>query len=57
LFGSDWPVSLVAARYADVKGALETNLQHLSAAEQAQVFGGSAIEAYRLPDFDSRGGG
>lgn len=49
LFGSDWPVCLVAADYVSVKNALEDCLSGLAAHERSRVFGASAIEAYRLP--------
>jgi L-fuconolactonase len=52
MFGSDWPVCLVASSYGRVKSALESCLDHLSPAERALVLGGAAIQAYRLPDFD-----
>jgi L-fuconolactonase len=51
MFGTDWPVCLVAASYNRVIDALRECLTDLSAAEQAQIFGGAAIEAYRLPQF------
>jgi L-fuconolactonase len=53
MYGSDWPVCLVAGRYADVIGALRTCLADLPAADQAQIFERSAIEAYRLPEFSA----
>ncbi len=56
MFGSDWPVSLVAARYGDVKAALATNLKDLTQAEREQIFGLSAIQAYELPDFTTSAG-
>jgi L-fuconolactonase len=49
MFGTDWPVCLVAGSYDDVIGALRTCLEGLSNTEKAQIFGRSAIEAYRLP--------
>jgi L-fuconolactonase len=48
MFGSDWPVCLLAAPYADVAAAARELTSHLSAAEQADVFGGAAARAYRL---------
>jgi L-fuconolactonase len=50
LFGSDWPVCLVAADYAQVKAALESCLADLAPQQRATVLGGVAVEAYRLPD-------
>jgi L-fuconolactonase len=49
MFGSDWPVCLVAGRYDAVIGALQTCLSGLPEKDRAQIFGRSAIEAYRLP--------
>jgi L-fuconolactonase len=51
MFGTDWPVCLVAGSYAQVIGALRDCLGGLDEAQQAQIFGRSAIEAYRLPAF------
>jgi len=48
MFGSDWPVCLLAAPYADVAAAAHELTDHLSPAEQADVFGGAAARAYRL---------
>lgn len=48
MFGSDWPVCTVAASYGRWLSTLETLLQSLSQSEQERVFGGTAIEAYRL---------
>jgi len=49
MFGSDWPVCLVAARYERVIDALRECLEALSPGERDLVFGLNAIEAYRLP--------
>src|SRR5262245_41752392 len=49
IFGSDWPVCLVAADYTSVKAALEFCLTGLAPGERAMVFGGAATEAYSLP--------
>lgn len=48
LFGSDWPVCLGAARYADVLKILLTYIQELSPAAQEAVLGGNAFHVYRL---------
>jgi L-fuconolactonase len=48
MFGSDWPVCLLAATYEDVVGALEVNLEGLSGFERAKIFGLNAQHAYRL---------
>ncbi len=48
MFGSDWPVCLLAGSYDQVVEAFERNIDQLTAAEQAQSFGGSAAAFYRL---------
>jgi L-fuconolactonase len=48
MFGSDWPVCLVAGSYAQVLAALRASLPALSPGELAEVFGGTAERVYRL---------
>ena len=48
LFGSDWPVCLVAASYERVANAVRALIADLSATEQAAVMGGAAMRVYRL---------
>ena len=48
MFGSDWPVCLLAASYGAVKDALDAALPPLTAAERADIFGGTATRVYRL---------
>ena len=48
MYGSDWPVCLLAGSYGTVKSALEEALPPLSSAEWADVFGGNAIRFYGL---------
>jgi len=48
MFGSDWPVCLVAAEYQQMKGVLEAYTQQFTADEQDKVFGGNAVEFYNL---------
>ncbi len=48
MFGSDWPVCLLAASYREVKDALSEALPALSPAERAEIFGGTATRAYGL---------
>ncbi len=48
LFGSDWPVCLVAAEYAQVVGLVEQAIAGLSAEEQQQIWHGNAATFYRL---------
>lgn len=49
MFGSDWPVCLVAGTYDRVVEALESCLADRTPEEHAQIFGRSAIDVYRLP--------
>jgi len=49
MYGSDWPVCLLAASYGQVLAALEEALPALSEVERAAVFGGTAVDVYRLP--------
>ncbi len=48
MFGSDWPVCLLAASYAEVLGAARECLAGLGATEAAGVFGDNAVEVYRF---------
>ena len=48
MFGSDWPVSLLACTFPAWYELVERLAARLSAAEQARIFGGTAAEAYRL---------
>ncbi|WP_405740217.1 amidohydrolase family protein [Streptomyces sp. NBC_01525] len=48
LFGSDWPVCTLAAGYATVHTLAETATAHLTAAERAAVFGGTAARVYGI---------
>lgn len=53
MFGSDWPVCLLAAEYERVMETLRTvldNLGVLDDAAEAAIFGGTAIHWYRLDD-------
>ena len=50
MFGSDWPVCLLAAGYVSVVVAAESLTSELSAAERDAVFGGTAANWYLLPD-------
>ena len=50
MFGSDWPVCLLAASYADVTSAAQELIAALTPEEQALVFGGTAARVYGLPD-------
>jgi len=48
LFGSDWPVCLVACGYARWQLLVRGWIAKLSPAEQARILGETAVEAYRL---------
>jgi L-fuconolactonase len=48
MFGSDWPVCLLAASYGQVLSAISDNLATLSVAEREEILAGTAIRAYRL---------
>jgi L-fuconolactonase len=48
LFGSDWPVCLLAASYAEVVGAARELTAALAESERAAIFGGAARLAYAL---------
>lgn len=48
MFGSDWPVCLVACGYARWHKLVSDWVAKLSADEQARVLGGTAVEAYKL---------
>lgn len=48
LYGSDWPVCLLAGSYGAVKSALEEALPPLAPEDRTKVFGGNAIRVYGL---------
>jgi L-fucono-1,5-lactonase len=48
MFGSDWPVCLVAAPYERVLGVVVEYAASLSAAEREALFGGNAVRFYGL---------
>jgi L-fuconolactonase len=48
MLGSDWPVCLLAAEYADVVGIVENRISKLSTAEQTAIRGGTAVRFYGL---------
>ena len=48
MFGSDWPVSTLAAEYQTVTDTAREILSSLSPEAQADVFGGTATRFYRL---------
>jgi L-fuconolactonase len=48
MFGSDWPVCLLASTYAGVVEGLGEALGTLSSADQAAIFGANAQRVYDL---------
>jgi L-fuconolactonase len=48
IFGSDWPVCLLAGDYAQIKRAAATCLKAVGAARSSKVWGANAIAAYHL---------
>lgn len=50
MFGSDWPVCLLAGDYPSVLGSIVRWADRLSIAERERIFGGTATAAYQLED-------
>ncbi len=48
IFGSDWPVCLIAASYAEVLGAARELTAGLTASERAAIFGETGRAVYRV---------
>ena len=48
MFGSDYPVCLLAASYERVLGSFQELLKDLSAADRDRIFSGNALAFYRL---------
>jgi L-fuconolactonase len=48
MFGSDWPVCLVAGDYSQVKKIIETYMKDFSYSEKAKVFGQNAAKFYGI---------
>ena len=48
MFGSDWPVCLLAVTYQKWAGVVRDFISKLSETERNRVMGGTAVEAYRL---------
>ncbi len=48
MFGSDWPVCLLAASYAQVLECFQSLLEQLNDQERALIFGENAMECYQL---------
>jgi len=54
MYGSDWPVCLLAATYEQVLGATTHLIAELSASERNAVLGANARRIYRLPEATDR---
>ncbi|MBT7675191.1 MAG: amidohydrolase family protein, partial [Flavobacteriaceae bacterium] len=50
LYGSDWPVCLLAAEYKEVLKLVQDFTAAFSKKEQANIFGGNACRIYNLTD-------
>jgi len=50
MFGSDWPVCLLAATYGQVHQAVEQLVGQLSPTETAAILGNTAARFYQLPE-------
>ncbi|MGB8475652.1 MAG: amidohydrolase family protein [Candidatus Acidiferrum sp.] len=48
MFGSDWPVCLLAASYRQVKELVEGYVKALATSQKENIFGGNAIRFYGL---------
>lgn len=48
MFGSDWPVCLLAGSYESISAGLHDAIGALSPSEESQVYRGNACTAYRL---------
>lgn len=48
VYGSDWPVCLLASEYAEMKGIIDQYIGGLSANEKKQIMGENAIQFYNL---------
>lgn len=49
MFGSDWPVCLVAGSYTQVENVVAGYAENLPAADQAKIFGENGARFYSLP--------
>jgi L-fuconolactonase len=52
MYGSDWPVCLLAAEYAEQLGIVKSYISTLSDTEQEKVMGGNASRFYKLNIID-----
>jgi L-fuconolactonase len=56
MFGSDWPVCLLAGSYDEVMAGLTATLMPSTPSELAQIFGGNTQRVYRLDNTGGRSG-
>jgi L-fuconolactonase len=52
MFGSDWPVCLLAGSYRQVTSLVSHYTDGLAKEKQAAIFAGNAIDFYKLKDQD-----
>ena len=55
MFGSDWPVCLLAGNYEEVWKSLNEILADLGEGEREKIFGENAIRFYKLKNCEVRG--
>ncbi len=48
MFGSDWPVCLLAGSYSEVNGIVESYIKTWNEADQLKVLGGNAVKFYKI---------
>ncbi len=51
MFGSDWPVSLLAGNYPEVTAVLNRYLESFSKDEKDKIMGGNATRFYKLSEY------
>jgi L-fuconolactonase len=56
LFGSDWPVCLLAGSYGEIVSGLDAALPAMSRSERDLLYGGNAERAYRLEGWSRAAG-
>ncbi|HAS19533.1 MAG TPA: amidohydrolase, partial [Flavobacteriaceae bacterium] len=50
LFGSDWPVCLLAASYESVLAIVEGHTKHFSTLQKEKLFGKNAARIYKIKE-------
>ena len=48
MFGSDWPVCLLAGKYSKVLGVVKNYIEEFSENEKTKIMGGNALRVYNL---------